>query len=448
MKTSLSETSLNRIAGVLNRSLDGHAVRFPGESIGRQPVHTVYGGAHLFKSDTAIRLGKNALRSFQEYVSDPHILGQIFDIEPEIEETVYQRVGEKLSSEAVEDLRIDFEDGYGIRPDAEEDEHAIFTGRELAQGIANATLPPFVGMRIKALSTESCLRGLRTLDLCLTSLADASGGILPRNFVVTIPKIVLPEQVSTLCEALDEIEAKLGIENGLVKVEIMIETTRSIFGADGRAAMPAFVEAARGRCTGAHFGAYDYTAACGITAADQDLLHPACDFARHMMQVSLGGTGVFLSDGATNILPIAPHKGEGLSAIQVSENRSAIHAAWKIHFDHCRHSLSSGFYQGWDLHPAQIVSRYAAVFSFFLENIDAAADRLKNFVDVAARATLVGDVFDDAATGQGLLNFFLRAINCGAITEYETATRTGLTIGDLRSKSFAQILHSRASTLR
>ncbi len=447
MKTSLSETSLKRIAEGLRPSLDLQAVQFPGESIGRQPVHTVYGGAHLFKSDTAIRLGKNALKVSKEYLPDPQILGEVFDVDAAIAETVFQRVSEKLSSEAVEDLRIDFEDGYGIRPDLEEDEHAVFTGGEVAKGIADGTLPPFIGLRIKALSTESFHRGLRTLDLFLTSLAAESGGILPHNFVVTLPKIILPEQVSALCDALDEIEKTLGINNGLIKVEIMIETTQSIFAVDGRAAMPSFVKAARGRCSGAHFGAYDYTAACGITVADQDLLHPACDFARYMMQVSLGGTGVYLSDGATNLLPIAQHKGENLSPEQIAQNRSTIHAAWKLHFDHCRHSMSNGFYQGWDLHPAQIVSRYAAVFSFFLENVDVAASRLKNFVEVAARATLVGDVFDDAATGQGLLNFFLRAINCGAITESETVTRTALTLDDLRSQSFAKILESRTSTL-
>ena len=77
-----------------------------------------------------------------------------------------------------------------------------------------------------------------------------------------------------------------------------------------------------------------------------------------------------------------------------------------------------GFYQGWDLHPAQLPTRYAAVYAF-LESLDAASERLRNFVEKAAKATLVGDVFDDAATGQGLLNYFLRATNCGALTEEE-----------------------------
>ena len=159
------------------------------------------------------------------------------------------------------------------------------------------------------------------------------------------------------------------------------------------------------------------------------MLHPACDFAKHVMQVALAGTGIWLSDGATNVMPIG--------------SREAVHRAWRLHADHIRHSLVNGFYQGWDLHPAQLPSRYGAVYAFFLDGLSAAADRLKNFVEKAAQATLVGDVFDDAATGQGLLNYFLRAMNCGAISEREAVDMTGLTLEDLRTRSFAAILDRR-----
>jgi hypothetical protein len=54
-------------------------------------------------------------------------------------------------------------------------------------------------------------------------------------------------------------------------------------------------------------------------------------------------------------------------------------------------------------------------------------------------------VFDDAATGQGLLNYFLRAINCGALTETEATERSGLTVAELRSGSFVKILNNRQS---
>src|SRR5258708_23270967 len=204
---------------------------------------------------------------------------------------------------------------------------------------------------------------------------------------------------------------------------MMIETPQPIF------MLPRLVEESRGRCVAAHFGTYDYTASLGITASNQHMLHPACDFARSMMQASLAGTGVWLSDGATNILPL--------------QNRATVHRAWKLHYEHIRHSLDSAFYQGWDLHPAQLPSRYAAVYTFFLEGLDSASARLRNFIAKAAQATLVGDVFDDAATGQGLLNFFLRALNCGAVREEEIGSLTGLTLDELRSGSFVKIVHGR-----
>jgi hypothetical protein len=227
---------------------------------------------------------------------------------------------------------------------------------------------------------------------------------------------------------------------------MMIETTQSIINNRGAINLPLLLAAARGRCTAAHFGTYDYTASCNITAAHQHMLHHSCEFAKLMMQVAFAGTGVWLSDGATNIMPVAPHRatdGAQLTPAQEAENLRTVHRAWRIHYEHVQHSLTGGFYQGWDLHPAQLPTRYAAVYAFFLQSLDAASERLSNFVERAAKATLSGDVFDDAATGQGLLNYFLRAINCGAITEAEALERSSLTLDELRSGSFVKILNSR-----
>ena len=443
MTTSLSPESIERITAHLRPSLADFAKRFPGESGRRQPVHTVYGGAHLFKADTASRLGQLATRFFESFAPDAETFGAALDIPEIIRDTVFERVREKLSREAVEDFRIDFEDGYGTRPDSEEDGHAVSAADEVVKGMAAGTLPPFIGIRIKTFSEELHARSIRTLDLFLSTLVKASGGKLPDNFVVTFPKIVAAEQVSALADIFDEIEPKLGLAANSLKMEMMIETTQSIIAADGAIAMPRLLDAARGRCTAAHFGVYDYTASCEITAAYQGMLHPACDFARSFMQVSLGGTGVWLSDGATNIMPVAPHRGDDLTPEQISENNTAVHRAWKLHYDECRHSLANAFYQGWDLHPGQLPTRYAAVFTFFLEGLESAGERLSNFIEKAARATLVGDIFDDAATGQGLLNYFLRAINCGAITVEEATRRTSITMDELRSGSFVKILANR-----
>ncbi|MGH9882355.1 MAG: DUF6986 family protein, partial [Pyrinomonadaceae bacterium] len=272
---------------------------------------------------------------------------------------------------------------------------------------------------------------------------------LPENFVVTLPKITIPEQVSALADLFELLENKTGLAAGSLKLELMIETTQSIINDHGNINLPLLLAAARGRCVAAHFGTYDYTASCNITAAHQHMLHPACDFAKHMMQVSFAGTGIWLSDGATNIMPVAPNRfvegGMPLTQKQIEENRTTVHRAWKLHYDHIQHSLENAFYQGWDLHPAQLPTRYAAVYAFFLESLDAASERLKNFVEKAAKATLVGDVFDDAATGQGLLNYFLRAINSGALTEDEAVELSGLTLAELRSASFVKILQNRQS---
>ena len=439
---------MDEIIEPLRQANEKFAKHYPGETGRRQPVHTVYGGAHLFKSDTAERLGSLARRSLEQFAPDAATFAGAVGLpgSPDLHKRVYQRVTEKLQREPVEDFRIDFEDGYGNRPDAEEDGHAASAAGEAAEGHKKQTLPPFIGIRIKPFNEELRTRSFRTLDIFVSTLVERNNGQLPVNFVVTLPKITIPEQVAALVALLKRLEKQTGLAEGSLKFEMMIETTQSIIDHRGQLNLPLLLAQADGRCVAAHFGTYDYTAGCNITAAHQHMLHAACDFAKHMMQVSFAGTGVWLSDGATNIMPVAPHRapeGGTLTQQQIDDNRETVHRAWRLHYDHIQHSLTNAFYQGWDLHPAQLPTRYAAVYAFFLESLDAASERLKNFVEKAAKATLVGDVFDDAATGQGLLNYFLRAVNCGAISESEAVERSGLSLDELRSASFVRILKNR-----
>jgi citrate lyase beta subunit len=321
-----------------------------------------------------------AQKAFADYAPDSATVAKIFGIE--LASLVHKRVSEKLAREPIEDYRIDFEDGFGVRSDAEEDAAADNAAREVTAAVQAKALPRIFGIRVKSFhSVTTKARALRTLDRFLSQAA------LPENFVVTLPKITAPEQVSELVRALEPYPD--------VRIEIMIETPGSIF------ILPQLVEAARGKCVAAHFGAYDYMASLGITAACQDLRHPACDFARSMMLATLAETGVWLVDGATNLLPFPPE----------------VHRAWKLHYDNIRHSLYNGFYQGWDLHPAQIPARLIAVHTFFLEGLAEASARLRNFRDQSEQATRVGAIFDDAATGRGLVNYFERAVRCGAIQE-------------------------------
>ncbi len=440
---------LHRLSGANRR----FAEAYPGDRVDRQPVHTVYGGAHLFSADIAAKLGAAALRALEEHAPDPATLARAIGLPgPEsLARAVHARVLSKLKGEPVEDYRIDFEDGYGNRPDAEEDAQAVADAEETARGMDGMSLPPFIGIRIKPLSEELRSRSLRTLELFVGTLARRTGGQLPANFVVTIPKITSPEQVTAAVEACELIERGRKLAPGALRIELMVETPQSIFAPDGTLALPRLVAAARGRCRGAHFGTYDYTAGLGITAMYQLPQHSACDFARHVMQVCMAGTGILLSDGATTVMPVGPHReapgGPPLSPAEVEENRAAVHHAWRVHFDDVRASLRNAYYQGWDLHPAQLPTRYAAVFSFFLESRAEAGARLKAFVEKAAQATLVGSTFDDAATGQGLLNFFLRGLSCGALTEDE-ALAAGVTLDELRERSFVKMLNARRATAR
>jgi len=431
-ETTIPETALHAFLDALDKANVRTAEQFPGDSAARQPVHTVYGGAHLFRADAVSKLGAVALKSLQQNAPDPASFAAALELDPRFADRIYLRVIDKLTREPIEDFRIDFEDGFGNRPDEEEDRYAQSAANELAAAAAARVLPPSIGIRIKPLSEELKRRSLRTFDLFLTRLLDKTGGTLPPNFVITLPKITSPEQVAALASACDAFEYWRELPAGLLRFELMVETTQSIVSPDGTVALPRLIVEGNGRIVAAHFGTYDYTAACGITAAHQHMLHPVCDFAKHVMQVALAGTGIWMSDGATNIMPVG--------------SRESVHRAWRIHAGHVRHSLVGGFYQGWDLHPAQLPSRYAAVYSFFLEGLDAASERLKNFVEKAAQATLVGDMFDDAATGQGLLNYFLRAMNCGAVTEAEAIEMSGLSLDELRSRSFVTILKSRART--
>ena len=341
---------MQTLAAGLQQANSALAAKYPGESGRRQPVHTVYGGAHLFKSDSAPRLGAVARRTLEEYAPDfisfanaiglpgaedlPRSADQVAELKSRFDQdaddlrrqnkpawlaqTIYRRVQEKLRREPVEDFRIDFEDGYGNRPDAEEDGHAESAAIEVAKGIVAGTLPPFIGIRIKPFTEELRRRSMRTLDIFLSTLLEKSGNVLPNNFVVTLPKITVPEQCAALSDLFDLLESQTGLASGSLQMEMMIETTQSIINDGGSINLPLLLRATRGRCVAAHFGTYDYTASCNITAAHQHMTHQACDFARHMMQVSFAGTGIWLSDGATTIMRPIGYRRSSVTARRAS----------------------------------------------------------------------------------------------------------------------------------
>src|SRR5258706_16211706 len=198
MKCSLGPAALKRLGAKLRPANLRFAAAHPGESERRQPVHTVYGGAQLFGADTAVKIGRVAEKALQEHAPDAATFAKApgWSESDPLAARVRDRVAAKLAREAVEDFRIDFEDGYGNRPDAEEDGHAVSVAGEVAKGLAGGTLPPFMGIRVKPLNEELRERSVRTLDLFLTALTGGTGGKLPPNFVVTLPKVTIPEQVT------------------------------------------------------------------------------------------------------------------------------------------------------------------------------------------------------------------------------------------------------------
>lgn len=441
------------------------------KTISRSPVHVVYGGAHLFKSETPRKLGDIALRSLETFAPDfvqfaeamnfvengrlPKSAKAITDVEKKFQNdslklrsenpatwfaaAVYDRTKTKLSTEPVEDFRIDFEDGYGFRSDSEEDADAANAARQLATAFNNGTITAFSGFRVKAYGAETRKRAARTLKIFLEAFLDKSNNKLPENFVITLPKVTNKKEVAGLCRDLKKIEKKPGLEEGSIRIEIMVEHPLAIIDKNGNFALREIVEASGGRCVAAHFGAYDYTASLGIAASHQDLAHPTCDFARQMMLVSLKPLGIRMSDSVTTQMPVPVHRGEKLTPRQRAENKAAVFSGWRKHFGNVTRSLSHGFYQSWDLHPNQLVARYAAVYAFFLEATDSQGARLRGFLDKAAQATLTENAFDDAATAMGIVNFFRQGLDCGAINETEIKNATGLTVAQLRNFSFKDI---------
>ncbi|HET6504944.1 MAG TPA: aldolase [Amycolatopsis sp.] len=356
------------------------AARYPGEPAGRQPVHTVYVPANRFSADLVARWGEQARAVF-----DAH--GGHLGLDPDIAD----RVRRKLATEPIEDLRIDFEDGYGAPGDDVEDADAFECARLLADFPA---APPFCGIRFKSFERPTRRRGIRTLDVFLSGL----GGAVPPGFVVTLPKVTAVEQVAAAADVLAGLERAHGLPAGTLRFEVQVETSQSLVDTDGTVAVARIISSAGGRCSGLHYGTYDYSAGLSIAAAYQSMDHPAADFAKAVMQVAAAGTGVRLSDGSTNRLPVG----------------DAVLPAWREHLRLVRRSLERGFYQGWDLHPHQLPTRFAATYAFFREGLPAAVARLRDYA-----GQIDGNVLDEPATAQALASFLLRGLDCGALDEGE-----------------------------
>jgi citrate lyase beta subunit len=361
--------------GPVDEALSG---RYPGEPRSRQPVHVVYVPADRFVSGLAGAFGEQALEAVRQHGPLP------------FSDEISVRVERKLNREPVEDLRIDFEDGYGSRSDAEEDASAVAAASALRED-----RPTWFGLRCRSLEAATRRRAVRTIDIFLDAL-----GPPPEGFVITLPKVSAVEQVTAMTVLCEHLERAYGLAGGRLRFEVQIETPPAILGADGTITLARMIGAARGRCVGLHYGTYDYSAAVGIAGRFQSLEHPAADFAKAVMQVAVAGTGVRLSDGSTNVLPIG--------------DTPAVRAGWNLHSRLVRRSLERGFYQGWDLHPAQLPTRFGATYAFYRDAAPQTVDRLQRYVD-----RRMAGILDEPATARALARFLLRGLDCGALDEAE-----------------------------
>ncbi|MFI7274583.1 DUF6986 family protein [Streptomyces sp. NPDC049879] len=383
------------------------ARRYPGDPGTRQPVHTVYVPADRYAPDTPRAWGDEALALLDRHAPGAAAFAAVLGLPDHLAAPVHERVRAKLAREPVEDLRIDFEDGYGHRPDAEEDADAARAARLLARAVADGSAPPYAGIRLKSMEAPVRDRGVRTLDIFLTTLLEA--GPLPAGLCLTLPKTSYAEQAAAMAGLCARFEEAAGLPAGRLRFEIQIETTQAVLGADGRATVARMIDAAGGRVTGLHYGTFDYSAACQVSAAHQSADHPAADHAKAVMQAAAAGTGVRLSDGSTNVLPVGP--------------TDRVHHAWRLHHDLVRRALARAYHQGWDMHPGHLPTRYAAVYAFYREGLPDAAARLAAW---AGGADGSGGVLDEPATARALSGFLLRGLDCGALDTAEVTAASGL----------------------
>ena len=378
---------------------------YPGEDARRQPVHTVYVPADRYTVDLPRQWG-TAARALVDDHGRIEALCADLGLAPELAAQVAPRVLAKLENEPIEDLRLDFEDGYGNRADDVEDAEAVRSGVEVAAAVTAGEAPAFIGLRFKCFEAPTRRRGIRTLDLFLgTMLSNLDE--LPDGLVITFPKVSMVSQVEAMVLVCEQLERMHGLPVGRLRFEVQVETPQLILGADGRAPVATVIHAGEARVSALHYGTYDYSASLQVSAEYQSAAHPVADFAKEVMQVAAAGTGVQVADGSTNILPVG--------------SAADVRASWRLHAGLVRRSLERAYYQGWDMHPGHLPTRFLANFAFYREGFPRAARRLSDYV-----ARTGSGVLDEPATARALARYLYRGFTCGALDETEVVDSTGL----------------------
>ncbi|GAB7007424.1 aldolase/citrate lyase family protein [Nocardioides sp. AN3] len=358
----------------------------------RQPVHTVYVPADQVAPGLPAAWGRAALELADQHLPDDRALAAVLGRGSDTLAGLLTKVRDKLAREPVEDLRIDLEDGYGHRSDIEEDAHVRAAAAMLADDLHRGSAPARHGIRFKCLDSETRERGLRSVALFVAELS--SRGAVTPGLVLTLPKVTSVCEVQAMVQICEHLERRHALAAGSLRFELQIELPEAIVDDDGRHPAGAMARAGDGRVVGLHYGTYDYSAACGVAGPFQAADHPVADYAKAVLLAGVAGTGVDVVDGSTNRLPVG--------------RPDQVRRGWAEHARLVRRALEGGIYQGWDLHPGQLVTRFAATFAFYLAAVDPVIDRLSG---------VGGDHIDEPATRAAMRDFIDRAIDCGAVDE-------------------------------
>ncbi|WP_417365395.1 DUF6986 family protein [Glutamicibacter arilaitensis] len=409
MSSTFDESTLASVEAQLAATDRLLETSYPGDTGARQPIHTVYVPGDKYTAEMPAIWGHNAIVAAGGLMGLSALAARLNLAEPE---RLAELVGAKLVSEPIEDLRLDFEDGYGNRPDAEEDAAVIAAADSVSAAVSAGKAPACIGIRFKCFEAATRARGIRTLDLFITRLLD--NGPLPQGLRLTLPKVTTVAQVEAMVYLAEKLEQAHGLEAGRIRFEVQVETPQVILAANGTHPVAQLIASGKGRVSSLHYGTYDYSASLGVAAGYQSMEHPVADFAKDVMQVAVAGTGVELSDGSTNIIPAGD-----------PEN---IAAAWELHARLVARHLSRGIYQGWDMHENHLVTRYLATFAFFREGLQAAGTRLRNYVHQISSA-----IMDEPATARALARYIHRGVACGAVSADEVTELAQITLPELEA---------------
>ncbi|MEJ7795648.1 MAG: hypothetical protein WKF50_08855 [Nocardioides sp.] len=297
---------------------EAYARQFPGPSSDRGPIQTLYVAAGDFHDQYVRDAGREAEQLLLEHAEE--FLGVLGG-----DDALMGRVLEKLATESVEDLRIDFAEP--ARDQTAED--ARTDGAALAWGTAAEAdaLSRCGGIRVPGLGAEDRARSVRTLGRFLDAL-----GAIPEGFVVTVPAVATIAQVEALVRLADLIEKHVP---GRLTFEVQIENPQAVLGPKGAVVVAKMIHHAEGRLVAMHLVPDGFG---GARLADHALTQ---------VRAACHDTGVRVADGSTLVVP----------------PRGSVVEGWQSHLDLVRRTLARGFVQGRDSHSSQLPTRYAATYA-------------------------------------------------------------------------------------